>query len=169
VDDDLGVERRLEQAAARDQLAAQLVGVGQVAVVGDRQPAAGDVDEQRLDVAQDRLAGGGVTIMTDRGVAPELADDGPGAEIVADQAEPAMGVEVSAVVADDAARLLAAVLQGMEPERRVRSRLIVADDAEDAAFLVEAVKRIVVADRGGLLRYLVVSSRRSSSCRSAPL
>ncbi len=39
VDDDLGVAGRLEQAAAPHQLAAQMIGVGQIAVVADRQPA----------------------------------------------------------------------------------------------------------------------------------
>ncbi len=48
MDDDLGVARRLEQAAAADELPAQLVGVGQVAVVADGEAAELEIGEQRL-------------------------------------------------------------------------------------------------------------------------
>ena len=44
-----------------------------------------------------------------------------------------------AVEGDDAGRLLAAMLERMQAERRERRRVLVAEDAEDAAFLVELV------------------------------
>ena len=69
MDDDLGVAGRLEQAAAAHQLAAQLVGIGQVAVVADRQPAELEIGEERLDVAQRHLAGRRIAHMADRGMA----------------------------------------------------------------------------------------------------
>ena len=55
------------------------VRVGQVAVVGEREAAEGEIGEQRLDVAQDRAAGGGVAVMADRGVArqPSITSASP--------------------------------------------------------------------------------------------
>ena len=65
-------------------------------------------------------AGGGVADMADRGMARQLVDHRAAAENVADQADGAMAVEVRAVEGDDAGGLLAAVLQRMQAERRVR-------------------------------------------------
>ena len=50
-----------------------------------------------------------------------------------------MGVELLAVIGDDAGRLLAAMLQRVQAERRQRRRLGMAEDAEHAAFLVQMV------------------------------
>ena len=52
---------------------------------------------------------------------------------------------MAAVVGDDARRLLAAMLQGVQAERGQGRGVLVAEDAEDAAFLAQAV---VVAERG---------------------
>ena len=60
-------------------------------------------------------------------------------EIVADQADMALGVEAGAVEGDDAGRLLAAMLQGMQAERGQRRGVRMAEDAEDAALLVQLV------------------------------
>ena len=60
-------------------------------------------------------------------------------EIVADEPEPALGVEVVAVVGDDAGGLLAAVLEGVQAERGQRRGVLVAEDAEDPAFLAQAI------------------------------
>ncbi len=139
VGDDLGVGGRLEQRAALDQLVAQRIGIGQVAVVGDGEAAGGEVGEQRLDVAQDGVAGGGIADMADRGMAAQPAHHRLGGEAVGDLAEVAMGVEVLAVEGDDAGRLLPAMLQGMQPEHGVRRCLADAADAEDAAFLPQMI------------------------------
>ena len=77
VDDDLGVAGRLEQAAAPHQLPAQLVGIGQVAVVADGEAAELEIGEQRLDVAQRHLAGRRVAHMADRSAAPAAARSRP--------------------------------------------------------------------------------------------
>ena len=58
---------------------------------------------------------------------------------VADQAEPPLGMEMGAVEADDAGRLLAAVLQRVQPQHRQGGCVIVAEDAEDAALFAQAV------------------------------
>ena len=51
----------------------------------------------------------------------------------------AAGIEFVAIVADDADRLLAAMLQGMEAKRRHGGRVLRADDAKYAAFLAQLV------------------------------
>ena len=76
MDDDLGVGGRLEERAAAHQRPADGERVGQVAVVRDGEAAELEVGEQRLDVAQHRLAGGGVAHVADGDVAVQPADDG---------------------------------------------------------------------------------------------
>ena len=93
VDDHLGVAGRLEQRAFLDQPPAQEHGVGEVAIVRDREPAEGEVGEQRLHVAQHAGAGGGVAGVADRGMARQAVDHRAPAEGVADQADRPMAVE----------------------------------------------------------------------------
>ena len=64
--DHLGVGGRLHDRAVAHQLAPQGQAVGQVAVVADGEAAAVELGEQRLHVAQDGLAGGGIADMADR-------------------------------------------------------------------------------------------------------
>ena len=59
--------------------------------------------------------------------------------MIAHQAEAAFRLEALAIEGDDACRLLPAVLQRMEAQRRERRRVRVAVDAEHAAFLAQAV------------------------------
>ena len=59
--------------------------------------------------------------------------------MIADQPEPALGVKTQTVEGDDPGRLLAAMLQGVQPQRHDRRRVRMAEDAEDAAFLAQAV------------------------------
>ena len=139
VDDDLGVGGRLADGAVADEVAAQRQAVGQVAVVGDREAAAVELGEERLDVAQDRLAGGRVAHVADGREALQPLDRGAVREAVADEAELALEMEDVAVEGDDAGRLLAAMLEGVQAERGDRRGVRVAVDAEDAAFLAQGV------------------------------
>ena len=136
----------MEQAAAPHQLAAQLVGVGQIAVVADREPAELEIGEERLDVARRHLAGRRIAHMADRHRPRQPGDDVLRAEIVADQAGAAMGAELLAVIGDDTGRFLAAMLQRMQPERGQRRRVGMTIHPEHATFVVEAVD-VRVADR----------------------
>ena len=54
-----------------------------------------EVGEQRLHVAQDGVAGGGVAVVAERDVALEAADHVGLVEVVADEAEAALGMEVA--------------------------------------------------------------------------
>ena len=136
---DLGVGGRLADRAVADQFAPQRQAVGEIAVVGDREAAGVELGEQRLDVAQDRLAGGGIADMADRGGAGQALDRRGAGEMVADQPEAPLGMEPRAVEGDDARRLLAAMLQGVQAERGDRRRVGMAENAEYAAFLAQTV------------------------------
>src|SRR3546814_4331774 len=94
VEDHLGVGGRLEDGAVVHQAAPQVARIGEVAVVRQREAAAGEIREQRLDVAQRRLAGGRIAVVTDGGVAGEARHDAFGGEDIADQAKVAVSVEV---------------------------------------------------------------------------
>src|SRR5260370_8290668 len=92
--------------------------MGEVAVVATGETAGIEFGEQRLNVAQHRSAGGRVAHMADRYAARQAIDDLAARERVADEAEPALGMEPAAVIADDAAGLLAPVLERMQADRR---------------------------------------------------
>ena len=63
--DHLGVGGRLHHGAVLHQFAAQRQPVGEIAVVADRETAGIEFGEQRLHVAQDGRAGGGIADMAD--------------------------------------------------------------------------------------------------------
>ena len=113
--------------------------VGEIAVVADGEAAAFELGEQRLHVAQDGLAGGRIAHMADRRGAGQPVDHLAAGEGVADEAEAALGMEALAVEGDDAGGFLAAMLERVQAERGDRRRVGMAEDAEDAAFLAQAV------------------------------
>ena len=138
---DLRVRRRLADRALANEFAPQRQAVGQVAVVRDRQAARVEFGEQRLHVAQDGRAGGGVADMADGGRAGQPLDRRGAGEMIADEAEPPLRVEPRAVERYDAGRLLAPVLQGVQPERGDRGGVGMSENAEHPALLVQAVVR----------------------------
>ena len=131
----LGVGRRLADRAPAYEFSPQRQPVGQIAVVGDREAASLEFGEQRLDVAQRRLACRGIAHVTDRGPSWQAVNCRGIGEMIAHQPLAALRVESRAVEGDDARRLLAAMLEGVQPERDDRGRVGVAEDAEDAALL----------------------------------
>ncbi len=139
VEDHLGIGGRLEDRSAALQLALERQRVGEVAVVGDGEAAAGKFGEQRLDVAQAVAAVGRVADVADGAVAGQAVDDLAGGEVVADEAGVALGMEGRAVEGDDAAGFLPAMLKRVQAERGQRRGVLMAEDAEHAALLVQLV------------------------------
>ena len=138
--DHLGVGGRLHHGAFAHELAPQRHAVGQVAVMADRKAAGIEFGEQRLDVAQNRFAGGRIADVADSGGAGQAVDDFPPGKVVADQAEPALGMEPLAVAGDNTGSLLAAMLERMQAKRRNRSGVGMAEYAENAALFAQPVR-----------------------------
>ena len=145
--DHFGVGGGLHHGAVAHELAAQRQPVGEIAVVADREAAGVEFGEQRLHVAQDGRAGGGVADMADRDGAGQALDHLAAGEGVADKAEPPFGVKPAAVEGDDAGGLLAAMLQGVQSERGDGGGFGMAEDAEHAAFLAQRVAFEVVIEQ----------------------
>ena len=139
-------------------------GVGQIAVVGDRQRDAAQVLEQRLGVGQDRAAGRGVAGVTDGDIAEELGEAGLG-EILRDQPHPPVGTGLALFVhRDDPGALLAPVLQGVEAEVGEARRVRDAGDSEDSAHAIFPFQTgRGLGDRGGRPRPLPDPRRDDSS------
>ena len=117
MDDGFGVGGGLEDRALRHQFGAQRMRVGEIAVMGDGDAAAGQIGENRLDVAGKGTAGGGIAHMADRETALEVARGvGIAPKRVAHQAQMPLGDELAIVVGDDAGRFLAAMLKGVKPQ-----------------------------------------------------
>ena len=95
--DHLGVGGRLHHRAVAHELAAEREAVGEIAVVADREAAGIELGEQRLHVAQDGFAGGRVAHMADRHGAGQPIDDLAPGKGVADETQPALGMEPLAV------------------------------------------------------------------------
>ena len=74
MEDHLGVGGRLADGALGDQPVAKRERVGEIAVMGEREAARGEVDEQRLHVAHDRVAAGRIAHMADGRVAFQAVD-----------------------------------------------------------------------------------------------
>jgi hypothetical protein len=120
--------------------------VGEVAVVGDGEASEVELGEQRLHVAQDGGAGGGVARMTHGHVAGEARHHRFIVEVLGDMAHAAVAVELTAVVGNDPGGFLAAVLERMQAERSVGGSVGIADDAENPTLLLQV---IVIEGIGG--------------------
>ena len=169
MDDDLGVGGGMEQAAAFHQRPADSPRIGEVAVVPDRETARGQVGEQRLDIAQHRLAGGRIAVVADRPVARQAPDHRFVAEVLTHLARSVVAVEPVAVEGDDPRRFLPAMLQRVQAERRERRRVGVIPDAEHAAFLARLVF-VPARGKGHAPRvHWLALKRRSISRRSSLL
>ncbi len=137
--------------------------------MGEGDAAAFQVGVERLDVAQETAAGGGVAGMADGHRAGQPFGEVAVAEGLADLLGVALPVEPLAVVAGDPAGFLAAVLKGVQAERGEGAGVIRAEDPENPAFQPGGVV-VRVADRPGPLRvraHRVFSTRSSTPLREA--
>ena len=138
--DDLRVRRGAEPHALRGQLVVQLDRVDQVAVVAQSdRPAV--VAVHGLRVLPSAAAGGRVAHVADRHLARERLEAAL-VEDLGDEAEVALGGDVTALGGGDAGRLLAAVLERVEREvGETRDVLLRGIDAEHAALVPRALAR----------------------------
>ena len=113
VQDDLAVHGGLENGAASFEFVAQAGGIGEVAVVGDGDLAAGAIHSEGLGVFELGGAGGGIAGVADGHVAHEIVQNFA-VKNLRNEAHAAMGAELAAVAGDDAGAFLAAVLKGIE-------------------------------------------------------
>ncbi len=128
--DDLGVRGRLADGARGDELAAQRQRVGQIAVVSNGKSAGVEIGEQGLHVAQHGIAGGGVAIMAERDVALEPPDHVGFVEVVADEAQAALGVELARRRTRRCRRPPVPMLQGVKAERGQGRSVLMPEHAE---------------------------------------
>ena len=138
VQDHLGVRGGLEDRARRLQLVAQDRRVHQVAVVAHRDGPAVALDEIGLGIGGHGVARRGVAHVAHGPVALEQGQPLVREDVV-DEAHPLLDAQALAVARDDARRLLPAVLLGVEAEVGEVGRFRVAEDAEEAAAVVEPV------------------------------
>src|SRR3954469_11823472 len=94
------------------------------------------------------------------------------AKHITDKAQMPLGNELCAIIGDDADGFLAAMLERMQAERGERTGVLVAKDAEHAAFLVQRVLIEWQSGLTGCLRHCpppfpVDSMRRFSARRSS--
>src|SRR5262249_1377143 len=115
VEDDLGVRRRREESALGLELPADLTGIDEIAVVGERKRATTAREDDRLGIRELRSAGRRVADVADRGAAGQTRQARL-VEHVGDVAHLALDPYFGAVERGDAGRLLAAVLEGVEAE-----------------------------------------------------
>ena len=138
VEHHLCVAGGLEDGPFRFQAASQRPGVDDVPVVGQGDGAAPGLGDDGLGVGQQALAHGGVSNVS-RGRPARQPFQLVVAEDLGDVPHAPFLVEVRPVGGDDARRLLAPMLQGVESQVGVPGRLGVGGDAEDAALVVELV------------------------------
>ena len=72
-------------------------------------------------------------------MAGQALDHFAAGEGVADEAQAALGMEAGAIVGDDAGGFLAAMLQRVQAERGDGGGIRMAENAEHAAFLAQAI------------------------------
>ena len=96
------------------QLETQLLGVGQVAVVGQRHAALIVVDQNGLDVALVVRTGGTVAHMADGDIAKSQRAEPLLGKHIADQPHVPPGAEQAVIVDNDTGTFLPAVLKGVQ-------------------------------------------------------
>src|SRR2546425_333490 len=112
--------------------------VGEVAVVAERDFALVAIDHDGLSVEKRLVAGGGVTRVADGQAARELRDDARLKNFF-DLAHRAVHVQLFAIARNDARRLLATMLEGVEAKVGEVGCFGVAEDAEDTTLVVEMI------------------------------
>ncbi len=140
--DHLGVDRGVEDRPRGLEFVPQLVGIHEVAVVRERHGALEMVDDERLRIRALAAARGAVADVAERKLASAERVKLLGGEHVTHQARVTVVRKHPVVVHNDAAGLLAAMLQRVQPVIAVARNIsgVRADDAEDTAFLMDSLE-----------------------------
>ena len=147
--DDLGVGRRLESGPSFEKTLTQLIGVDQVAVVGDAERSVHRLDHIGLDVAVGVGAGGRVAGVADGHTAGERTQH-VGVEDLVDQTLTLVQPDGPAVGDGDARGFLTTVLEGIEPEEGLAGRFLArARDTHHPALLFREIVIGVVDGTSG--------------------
>ena len=133
-DDDLAVHGGLEDEAAVFEFFAEDGGVGQIAVMGDGDLAAGAVHGKGLGIPEVGAAGGGVAGVADGAVADEVVEDFA-IENLGDEAHAVVLVEAAIVAGDYAGAFLPPVLEGVKAVISEFGGIRMSENAEDTAIM----------------------------------
>ena len=119
--------------------------------MGEREAAAGQIGEDRLDVAGVGAAGGGIASWPMAKLALQILG---GVRTCAPKTSPTRPAWRSAMnwplsIGDDARRFLAAMLERMQAQHRQRAGIGMAENAEHAALFMQ---RVAVEDRSSFGR-----------------
>src|SRR5258708_6844169 len=136
--DNFGVAVGLEDGAAMLEAAAPLGGVGEVAIVAQRNFAFVAVDHDGLGVEESFVARSGVARVADGETSRKLREDA-GLENFFDLAHGAVHVQLFAVAGNNAGGFLSAMLQRVKAEIGEVRRLGMAEDAEDTTLVVKMI------------------------------
>ena len=136
--DDFGIAGGLENGAAMLESAAQLGGVGEIAVVRQGQLAFIAIDDDRLRIHQRRVARGGVARVSDGSRSREARQD-LRLENFLHEAHALLEMQVDAIGRDDARRFLAAMLKSIETQIGELGGFEMAEDASDTAVIVKMI------------------------------
>ena len=142
----LGIGGAVEDRTAHFQLAAQLGGVDQIAVVADSHGTLAVMQNHRLRVGPAALTGGGIAHMAGGhlGTLGQLLQNALG-ENLADKAQIAVAGKHAVHIQGDAAALLPAVLQ------RVQCAVDVADHIGRAGFIVDTKDAALLVQTLGIM------------------
>ena len=162
MDDDLAVDRRLEDRPTRLELRAQLLGVHQVPVVGDPERALRPLDDEGLAVLEHGRPAGRIAVVADRQPSLQPRQDVL-IEDLGDVPHPPVADERLAVGGHDAGRLLATVLERIERQVRQRRGLGVTVDAHDPALFVELVEHPAALTVAEATRLVHAARRRGAA------
>jgi hypothetical protein len=140
-EDNLAIHRGLKRDSLRLQFIAKLGGIGEIAVVRDRDLAALAVDRQRLGITNVGRTRGGIARMTDCHRSNQVMQHVP-AKNLRDQAHAMVLVKITAIARDDAGALLAPMLQGVKPVVGQFRGIRVPENAEDTAVMLRVVLHV---------------------------
>src|SRR5438128_404019 len=148
------------------QAAAPFGGVGEIAVVAERDFALIAINHDGLRVEERFVAGGGIARVADGAAAGKFLQN-IGREDFFDFAHGAVGVKFGAVARDDAGRFLAAVLERIEAEIDEFSGFGVAENSNDAAMVVEVVVEYAVRTHRFRLSSRILLEQSEETAKSA--